>query len=116
MGHRYFDESYQLSPNQWQRGGGKMISSNKNGHENYCKVGKNYEEEEEEEEDLSMVSDASSGPSLHLQDYYHDDSCFDPIPSGHDHLGILPMESSDIRKKMNKKKKNGSSCDYQQVT
>ncbi|GMH16468.1 hypothetical protein Nepgr_018309 [Nepenthes gracilis] len=56
----YFEE-FSLPENQWQGD-----NSNRHGNENY-RV--NPIREEEDEEDLSMVSDASSGPP-HFQEYY----------------------------------------------
>ncbi|GAB2222427.1 hypothetical protein Droror1_Dr00013645 [Drosera rotundifolia] len=94
----YFDES-SPSPNQWQSG-----NSNTHGHENRKTGNQKGVVEEEEEEDLSIVSDASSGPPSRFQEYYQDS--FDPIPTGYScpATDILPKKN-DMRKK---KKKNGS--------
>ncbi|GAB4852364.1 hypothetical protein Ancab_016556 [Ancistrocladus abbreviatus] len=62
----YLDES--SSPPNPCHGG----NTHRNAHENY-KVKSTRVEEEDEEEDLSMVSDASSGPP-HLEDF---PDCFD---------------------------------------
>ncbi|KAL5777578.1 hypothetical protein ACOSP7_010504 [Xanthoceras sorbifolium] len=65
-------------------------------------------EEEEEEEDLSMVSDASSGPRHYCED---DEDCFDESGC---FCSPPSASASELAKKSSKKKKKTKECGHNQ--
>ncbi|GMH17984.1 hypothetical protein Nepgr_019825 [Nepenthes gracilis] len=96
----YFDETFPPQ-NQWQKN-----SSNRNAHQNHS-VNSTHGEEDEEE-DLSMVSDASSGPP-HFQEYhdYYDPSvCYYSSPSE------LVSKKSDYKGKKGNEQRGKSKHSY----
>ncbi|GAB4839286.1 hypothetical protein Ancab_028813 [Ancistrocladus abbreviatus] len=84
----YLDES-SPSPNPCQ-----SDKSDRNAHENY-RVKSTQVEQDDEEEDLSMVSDASSGPP-HLQEF---DDCFDRSGYHYSPSEVAVSKKNDKRKK-----------------
>ncbi|XP_057973677.1 protein SOB FIVE-LIKE 5-like [Malania oleifera] len=86
----YLDQSYN-SASDCQRGSGI-------GEDEYCRERRTKVEDDDEEEDLSMVSDASSGPPhFHEEEYcFNENGCFYSASNSASQLG----------KKGDKKKKN----------
>ncbi|XP_002298783.1 protein SOB FIVE-LIKE 5 isoform X2 [Populus trichocarpa] len=80
----YLEQSFLSNPNSKHRNKTNFVDAESAG---FCRKGKNTreeseedeeEEEEEEEEDLSMVSDASSGPP-----HFHEDESYFNCDNGH---------------------------------